>query len=154
MSLRESGGLPSARGTRQSQKNPRQRVCRVSTLGKRHSANLSQQTDFAECFLSGTRQRLRRVPKKHSAKIYTRQKKAKKPKNNSKKTRIFFFGGGHHRPARARLHWSRCIFCAKSAANAAGEIQTHDFSLASLLLYHCTTLSLVSRFVIYPHILY
>ena len=50
MSLRESGGLPSARGTRQSQKNPRQRVCRVSTLGKRHSANFSQQTDFASVF--------------------------------------------------------------------------------------------------------
>ena len=139
--------MPSARGTRQSLKNPRQRVCRVSTLGKRHSANLSQQTDFAECFLSGTRQRLRRVPKKHSAKIYTRQNKnAKKPKNNSKKTRIFFFGGSHHRPARARLHRSRCIFCTKSTANVAGGIQTHDLSLTSLLLYHYTTLSLVSRF--------
>ena len=58
----------------------------------------------------------------------------------------FFFGGGHHQPAPARLHRSRCIFCAKFAANAAGGIRTHDLSLACLLLYHCTTLSLVSRF--------
>ena len=39
-------------------------------LGKRHSVNFYQQTDFAECFLSDTRQRLRRVPKIHSANIF------------------------------------------------------------------------------------
>ena len=136
--------MPSARGTQQSLKNPRQRVCRVSTLGKRHSANFSRQTDFAECFLSDTRQRLRRVAEKHSAKIYTRQNEniKKTPKIIAK----FFFGGGRHQPAPARLHRSRCIFCPKFAANAAGGIRTHDLSIACLLLYHCTTLSLVSRF--------
>ena len=56
------------------------------------------------------------------------------------------FGGGRHRPAPARLHRSRCIFCAKFAANAAGGIRTHNLSLACLLFYHCTTLSLVFRF--------
>ena len=99
---------------------------------------------FAECQISGTRQRLCRVPEEHSAKIYTRQNE-----NAKKKPKIianFFFGGGHHRPASARLHRSRCIFCANFAANAAGGIRTHDPSLAYLLLYHCTTLSLVSRF--------
>ena len=54
---------------------------------------------FAECHMSGTRQRISRVPRRHSAKIYTRQNKnTKKPKNNSK----FFFGEGRHRPAPVR----------------------------------------------------
>ena len=53
-----------------------------AALGK----ELIDKEAFAECFLSGTRQSLCRVPEKHSAKIYTRQNEnAKKPKNNSKK---------------------------------------------------------------------
>ena len=122
--------LPSACGTRQSPKYTRQRALDKELIGKEA---------FAECFLSDTRQRLCRVPEKRSAKIYTRQNKnAKKPKNNSKKTRNFFFGEGHHRLARARLHWSRCIFCAKSVANAAGGIRTHDPSVSAALPLHYT----------------
>ncbi|TVU49211.1 hypothetical protein EJB05_00509, partial [Eragrostis curvula] len=67
-SLQETWSLPSARGTRQSSFYTRQRVCRVL-----HSANTRRQTalgkaGFAECFLSGTRQRFCRVSKRHSAK--------------------------------------------------------------------------------------
>ena len=90
---------------------------------------------FAECRKS-TRQRF----------TLGKMKMRKKPKNNSKIFQKKNFGGGRHRPAPACLHRSRCIFCAKFAANAAGGIRTHDLSLACLLLYHCTTLSLVSRF--------
>ena len=72
-----------------------------------------------------------------------KMKLRKKPKNNSK----IFFRGGRHQPAPAHLHRSWCIFCAKFAANAAGGIRTHDLSLACLLLYHYTTLSLVSGFL-------
>ena len=96
-----------------------------------------------------SRQRLLcRVPHVgHSAKIYTRQNEnAKKPKTNSKIFQIFFFRGDHHQPTPTRLHRSRCIFCTKFGANADGGIRTHDLSLTGLLLYHCTTLSLVSRF--------
>ena len=68
---------------------------RQSALGK----ELIGKEAFAECFLSGTRRSLCRVPEKHSAKIYTRQNEnAKKPKNNSK----FFFEEGRHRPAPVR----------------------------------------------------
>ena len=69
-----------------------------------------------------------------------------KMRKNPKIIAKFFFGGGRHRSAPVYLHRSRCIFCAKFAANTAGGIRTHDLSLACLLLYHCTTLSLVSRF--------
>ena len=95
-----------------------------------------------------------RVLFRHSAKALpsARQKALgkikmrKNPKNNSKIFQKKIIGGGCHQPAPARLHRSRCIFCAKFAANAAGGIRTHDPSLACLLLYHCTTLSLVFRF--------
>ena len=90
---------------------------------------------FVECRKS-TRQRF----------TLGKMKMRKKPKNNSKIFQKKNFGGGRHQPASARLHRSRCIFCAKFAANAAGGIRTHDLSLACLLLYHCTTMSLVSRF--------
>jgi len=57
----------------------RQRAVGISLHGKGF---------FAKCRMSGTRQRISRVPRRHSAKIYTRQNKnTKKPKNNSK----FFF---------------------------------------------------------------
>jgi len=47
----------------------------------------------------------------------------------------------------ARPSSSRSVhFCAKFAANAAGGIRTQDLSLTCLLLYRCTTLSLLSRF--------
>jgi len=70
----------------------------------------------------------------------------KQTKNNSKN----FFGGrpppASVLPSNATGHRSRCIFCAKFMANAAGGIRTHNLSLVCLLLYHCTTLSIVSRF--------
>ena len=114
-----------------------------AALGK----ELIDKEAFAECFLSGTRQSLCRVPEKYSAKIYTRQNEnAKKLINKSN----FFFRGrpppASTHPSSATGHRSRCIFCAKFTANAAGGIRTHDLSIACLLLYHYTTLWLVSRF--------
>ena len=86
---------------------------------------------FGECWKS-TRQRftLSKIKMRKNQKIIAKFFKKK-------------IGGGRHRLAPARLHRSRCIFCAKFAAD---RIRTHDLSLACLLLYHCTTLSLVSRF--------
>ena len=109
----------SAKGTRQ--KNNRQRsLCRVLFVRHRKS----------------TRQRF----------TLGKMKIRKNPKIIAK----FFFRGrpppANARPSSATGHRSRCIFCAKFAANVAGGIQTHDLSLVCLLLYHCTTPSLVSRF--------
>ena len=42
---------------------------RQTTLGE-----FLSETDFAECFLSDTRRRLRRVPKKHSANFFFKKK--------------------------------------------------------------------------------
>ena len=111
---------------------------------------------FAECFLSGTRQSLCRVPEKHSAKIYTRQNKnAKKPKNNSKN---FIFGEGRHRPAPVRpappaievavifeqISWLMRL--------AGFELTTSPSCVCcSTTVLHC---HLCLDSVIYPHILY
>ena len=88
---------------------------------------------FAECLLSGTRQSL--LPSaQHSAKL--------EPKKTRKNGNFFLIGGGPHRPAPAHLrHFSR-----KFRSNAADGIRTRDLPLRANLLYHCTTLSLVSRF--------
>ena len=147
--------MPSARGTRQSLKNPRQRVCRVSTLDKRHSVNFSRQTYFAECFLSDTRQRFRRVSEKHSAKIYTRQNKnTKKPKNNSKKTQIFFSGEattGQRAPASIEV-------AAFFALNSRQTPPVGFELMTSTSRVYCSTTALHCHLcldsVIYPHILY
>ena len=68
----------------------------------------------------------------------------KKPENNSKKTPNFFWeaAAGQRAPASIEV---TVFFAAKFTANAVGGIRTLDSSLACLLLYHCTTLSLVSR---------
>ena len=112
------------------------------TLGKEHMASFCRQTAVCRVFFVGHSAK----PLPSAGKTLGKIKMRKKPKNNSKIFQKKKFGGGRHQPAPARLHRSRCIFCAKFAANAAGGIQTHDLSLTCLLLYHCTTLSLVSRF--------
>jgi len=87
--------------TRQRRLCTRQRAVGISLHGKGF---------FAECFLSGTRQSLYRVPKKHSVKIYTRQNKnAKKPKNNSKIFQNLFFRG-RPPPASARPSSSKSVY--------------------------------------------
>ena len=76
-------------GTRQSLKYTRQRLCRVPHSAKDTRQKINRQRAFVECFLSGNRQSLCRVPEKHSAKIYTRQNENAK---NPKIIAIFFSG--------------------------------------------------------------
>ena len=98
--LLETHTLPSACGTRQSPKYTRQRALGKELIGKEA---------FAECRKS-TRQRF----------TLGKMKMRKNPKIIAKFFN-FFFGGGHHQPAPARLHRSRCIFCAKFVANVARQ---------------------------------
>ena len=125
--LLETHTLPSACGTRQSPKYTRQRALGKELIGKEA---------FAECRKS-TRQRF----------ILGKMKMRKKnPKIIAKKKIRGRTPSASARPSSATGHQSRCIFLAKFAANAAGRIRTHDISLVCLLPYHCTILSLVSRF--------
>ena len=77
----------------------------------------------------------------HSAKL--KPKKTKKNGNfYQKKMEFFFIDGGPHRPAPTHLrHFSREFHC-----YAADAIRTRDLPLCTYLLYHYTTLSLVSAF--------
>ena len=129
VALPDSVNLPSARGTRQSPIYTRQRALGKKRVGK---------DVFAECLLSGTRQSLCRVPD-------TRQswnRKNRKKWEFLPKKRIFFIDGGPHRPAPTHLrHFSR-----EFHGYAADAIRTRDLPLCTYLLYHYTTLSLVSAF--------
>ena len=141
-SLPDSPALPSTPGTRQSLKYTRQRA---------HSKKINGKGLFAECYLSGTPQSICRVPKN------TRQRKAldkikteKNPEKNSKKNLL---NQVRHPPANARPCGIFRVKFTRFAAGgirikftrfAAGGIQTRDLSLAHNLLYHSTTLSLVS----------
>ena len=97
--------------------------------------NSDGKANFAECLLSGTRH----LPSaRHSAKL--KPKKTRKngnfyPKKNG-------IDGGPHWPAPTHLrHFSR-----EFHGYAADAIQTRDLPLCTYLLYHYTTLSLVSGF--------
>ena len=71
------------------------------------------------------------------------EKKAEKNGNFYPKKMIFFLiGGGPHRSAPIHLR----LFSRKFHGYAADGIQTRDLPLRTNLLYHYTTLSLVSRF--------
>jgi len=105
-------------------------ACKEAALGKK----LIGKEAFAECRKS-TRQRF----------TLGKMKMWKNPKIIA----IFFRGRpppASVRPSSANGHRSRYIFCAKFTANTAGGIRTHDLSLVCLLLYHCTTLWLMSGF--------
>jgi hypothetical protein len=106
-----------------------------------HGKILVGKEDFAECFC--------RVLKKHSAK-----NEPKRPPKNSKNN---FFTGEvppASAPAVSVVVTGRGIFHTKFTCYAAGRILTRDLSFVRSPLYHCTTLSLVSRFRLVPHILY
>ena len=99
---------------------------------------------FAECQISGTRQRLYRVLKKHSVKKNTRQNSnRKKPKKNSK---FFFLIGGRPPPTSAVFFFNLLQVAAFFTCYAAGGIRTRNLSLVRNPLYHCTTPSFVSIF--------
>ena len=130
--------------TRQRRLCTRQSLCRVLYLVKscRHIPS-RQRLLYRVLFVGHSAKPLPSAGKTLGKDLHSAKWKCEK---NPKIIANFFFGGGRHQPAPVRLHRSRCIFCAKFTANAAGGIRTHDLSLACLLLYHCTTLSL---FLIY-----
>ena len=132
-------------------------VCRVpETLGKRHKTlgkwfaecntrrtalakNSDGKANFAECLLSGTRQSLCRVPDTRQS---WNRKKPEKMGIFTQKNGIFFIDGGPHRLAPSHLRY----FSPEFHGYAADAIQTRDLPLCTYLLYHYTTLSLVSGF--------
>ena len=125
--LRESVALSSARGTRQSPIYTRQRLCPVL-----HSAKNTRQ-------ITRRQRRLCRVPT--LGKVET-EKNPKKWEFLPKKMEFFFIDGGPHRPAPTLLrHFSR-----EFHGYTADAIRTRDLPLCTYLLYHYTTLSLVSGF--------
>ena len=153
--LRETRALPSAialgkegfaLGKAFAECCTRQRAVGISLHGKGF---------FAECRMSGTRQRISRVTRRHSAKIYTRQNKnAKKPKNNSKIFQFFFRG----RPPPANARPASIEVAAFFAQNpqltrpVGFELTTSPSRVCcSTTALHC---HLCLDAVIYPHILY
>ena len=123
----------------------RQRAVGISLHGKGF---------FAECRMSGTRQRISRVTRRHSAKIYTRQNKnAKKPKNNSN---FFQFFSGE-----AAISQRPPVFIKVGAFFALNSRLTRlaGFELTtspSRVCYSTTALHyhLCLDSIVYPHILY
>jgi hypothetical protein len=72
MALPETDALPSARSTRQSLKNTRQRLYRVSHSAKKAGKQCIGKAFFAEYFFSDTRQRGLPSVREHSAKKSSR----------------------------------------------------------------------------------
>ena len=95
---------------------------------------------FAECLLSGTRQSLCRVPDTRQS--WNRKKTRKNGNFYPKKMNFFLIGGGPHRSAPIHLR----LFSRKFHGYVANGIRTQDLPLRTNLLYHYTTLSLVSGF--------
>ena len=134
--------MPSARGTRQSPICTRQRLCRVLHSAKDTRQKMGRQRCLCRVFFVGSaRHSAKPLPSaRHSAKL--EPKKTRKNGKKWKKNGIFFIGGGPHRPAPTHLrHFSREFY-----GHAANAIRTRDLSLCTYLLYHYTTLSLVSEF--------
>ena len=78
----------------------------------------------------------------------------KNPEKNEnfyqKNVNFFLIDGGPHQSAPIHLR----LFSRKFHGYAADGIRTQDLPLRTNLLYHYTTLSLVSRFRLVPNILY
>ena len=139
-SLPDSVNLPSARGTRQSPICTRQRLCQVL-----HSANNTRQKMRRQrrlCRVSFVGHSAKPLPSaRHLVKLEPK-KTPKKWKFLPKKMDFFLIGGGPHRSAPIHLR----LFSRKFHGYAADGIRTQDLPLRTNLLYHYTTLSLVSRF--------
>ena len=78
----------------------------------------------------------------HSAKLEPKKNPKKMGIFTKKKWKFFLIGGGPHRSAPIHLR----LFSRKFHGYAADGIQTRDLPLRTNLLYHYTTLSLVSGF--------
>jgi hypothetical protein len=108
-----------------------------------HGKILVSKEDFVECFISGTRQKIL-GKNEHSAK-----NKPKKPKKNSKKNLPGEAPTGQRPPVSVEVA-SRGIFCTLCNLRDSNPRPLPR----AYPLYHCTTLSLVSRFRFgSPHII-
>ena len=140
-SLRESVALPSARGTQQSPICTRQRLCRVL-----HSAKNTRQINRRQrrlCRVSFVGHLAKPLPSADTRQSWNRKKNPKKMGIfTQKKWNFFLIGGGPHWSAPIHLR----LFSRKFHGYAADGIRTQDLPLRTNLLYHYTTLSLVSRF--------
>jgi len=126
--LPDSVALPSARGTRQRPICTRQRLCWVLHSAKHTRQKMGRQRCLCRVFFVG-----------HSAKpLPSASWNRKNPKKWEKmeKKEFFLIGGAAH-----LRHFSR-----KFRSNATDGIRTRDLPLRANLLYHYTTLSLVSGF--------
>ena len=141
----QTPSLPSARGTRQSQPSTRQRLCRVP-----HSAKVSRQRSldkdfvgkkfFAECQKSTLGKAFAECPDTRQS--WNRKKPEKMGIFTQKNGKFVLIGGGPHRSAPIHLR----LFSRQFHGYAADGTRTRDLPLRTNLLYHYTTLSLVSGF--------
>jgi hypothetical protein len=100
-----------------------------------HDKILVGKEDFAECFISGTRQSFCLVLKN----TQQRMNRKKKLRRNSKKN-FFFTRGGPHRPVPARVHRSRKSRHFSRATRPAGfELATSASRVPPLPLHHSIT---------------
>ena len=112
-----------------------------AALGKEHSAKKeSAKTSLPSVFCRALGKAFAEC--RHSAKLEPKKKPKKMGIFTQKKWKFFLIGGGPHRSAPIHLR----LFSRKFHGYAADGIRTQDLSLRTNLLYHYTTLSLVSRF--------
>ena len=104
------------------------------TRQRAHGKILAGKEVFAECFLSGTRQRLCRVP------TLGKEKNKKKPKNRKKNC---FFGRATHQLAPASAPFAFfSFFSTKSTNRPRAGFEPATVSSRSSLLHHCTMITL------------
>ena len=105
-----------------------------AALSKEHSANNSSPRRLCRVSFVG-------LPSADTRQSWNR-KKPERMGIFTQKNRIFFIDGGPHRPVPTHLRHFSCEF----HGYAANAIRTRDLPLCTYLLYHYTTLSLVSGF--------
>ena len=140
VALPDSVNLSSARGTRQSPICTRQRLCRVLHSAKSTRQKKSRQRRL--CRVSFVGHSAKPLPSADTRQSWNRKKTRKKWEFLPKKNGFFLIGGGPHRSAPIHLR----LFLRKFHDYAADGIRTRDLPLRINLLYHCTTMSLMSGF--------
>ena len=112
-----------------------------AALGKEHSAKKeSAKTSLPSVFCRALGKAFAEC--RHSAKLEPKKNPKKWEFLSQKNGNFFLIGGGPHRSAPIHLR----LFSRKFHGYAADGIRTQDLPLRTNLLYHYTTLSLVSRF--------
>ena len=131
--------MPSARNTRQKDIKHSANGSPSVTLGEQHSPKtVKAKPTLSSVFYRALGKTFAECPT--LGKVQT--EKTRKNGNFYPKKWIFFIDGGPHRPAPTHLrHFSR-----EFHGYAADAIRNRDLPLCTYLLYHYTTLSLVSGF--------